>query len=71
MVNIECVPISAYCYATGETVDAINKRIQRGVWLDGVHVLKVEGVKERWIDLNEVAKWARKNSIVNCPEELQ
>ncbi|AKH63865.1 MULTISPECIES: hypothetical protein [Photorhabdus] len=71
MVNIECVPISTYCYATGETVDAINKRIQRGVWLDGVHVLKVEGVKERWIDLNEVAKWARKNSIANCPEALQ
>ncbi|HGV2966850.1 TPA: excisionase, partial [Escherichia coli] len=46
---------------TGETPEAINKRVQRGVWREGVQVLKVEGVKERWIDLNEVAKWARQN----------
>ncbi|WP_413499223.1 excisionase [Buttiauxella gaviniae] len=59
MLNLDCVPISAYCKETGETLDAINKRIQRGVWRDGVQVLKVEGVKERWIDLSEVAKWAR------------
>ncbi|HFU7508431.1 TPA: excisionase [Escherichia coli] len=39
----------------------LNKRVQRGVWREGVQVLKVEGVKERWIDLSEVAKWARQN----------
>lgn len=60
-MNLECVPISSYCRDSGETVEAINKRIQRGVWLEGVHVLKVDGVKERWIDLTEVSKWARKN----------
>ncbi|EAA4816326.1 excisionase, partial [Shigella boydii] len=26
-----------------------------------VHVLKVDGVKERWVDLMEISKWARKN----------
>ena len=41
--------------------EAINKRVQRGVWREGVQVLKVEGVKVRWIDLSEVAKWARQN----------
>ncbi|MFP7605005.1 excisionase [Serratia quinivorans] len=60
-MNIDCVPISSYCRESGETTEAINKRIQRGVWLEGVHVLKVDGVKERWIDLTEVSKWARKN----------
>lgn len=50
-----------YCKETGETPEAINKRVQRGVWREGVQVLKVEGVKERWIDLSEVAKWARQN----------
>ncbi|EPN0969066.1 excisionase, partial [Salmonella enterica subsp. enterica serovar Schwarzengrund] len=59
--NLDCVPISTYCKETGETLEAINKRVQRGVWREGVQVLKVEGVKERWIDLSEVAKWARQN----------
>ena len=26
-------------------------------------VLKVNGVKERWIDLSEVTKWARQNRL--------
>lgn len=60
MISLDCVPLSAYCTQTGESIDAINKRIQRGVWKEGVQVLKVEGVKERWIDLTEVTKWARK-----------
>ena len=25
----------------------------------GVHVLKVDGVRERWIDTEEVNRWAR------------
>lgn len=63
MLNLDCVPISAYCKETGETPEAINKRLQRGVWREGIQVLKVEGVKERWIDLSEVAKWARQNRL--------
>ena len=61
MMNIDAVPISKYCLEMDETPDAVNKRLQRGVWKEGVHVLKVDGSKERWIDLIEVAKWARKN----------
>lgn len=61
MINLDVVPITAYCNSMGETLDAVNKRLQRGVWQEGVHVLKVDGSKERWIDLAEVAKWARKN----------
>lgn len=61
MLSLECVPISIYCQVSGETVDAINKRLQRHVWQDGCQVLKIDGVKERWIDLTEVSKWARKN----------
>lgn len=61
MLNLDVVPISSYCAAVGESLDAVNKRLQRGVWQEGVHVLKVDGVKERWIDLKEIEKWARKN----------
>lgn len=61
MINLDVVPITFYCESVGETLDAVNKRLQRGVWQEGIHVLKVDGSKERWIDLTEVAKWARKN----------
>ncbi len=60
-LNIDCVPITIWCRDMGETLDAVNKRLQRGVWKEGVQVLNVEGSKERWIDLTEVSKWARKN----------
>ncbi|EEU9456731.1 TPA: excisionase [Escherichia coli] len=60
-LNIDCVPITTWCRDMGETLDAVNKRLQRGVWEEGVQVLNVEGSKERWIDLTEVSKWARKN----------
>lgn len=58
-MNLQCVPISTYCQNTGESIEAINKRIQRKIWREGVHVLKVDGVRERWIDLDEVNRWAR------------
>lgn len=63
MSGLECVPLSMYCQQTGETVEAINKRIQRGVWRDGKHIFKIEGVKERWVDLAEITKWARSSAI--------
>ncbi len=69
-LNIDCVPITAWCRDMGETLDAVNKRLQRGVWKEGVQVLNVEGSKERWIDLTEVSKWARKNKDhYLCQEE--
>lgn len=63
MSGLECIPLSMYCQHTGETVEAINKRIQRGVWLDGKHIFKIEGVKERWVDLAEITKWARASAL--------
>jgi hypothetical protein len=45
--------------ATGETTETIDKRVERGVWRQGKHVLKLAGVKGRWIDLDEVTAWAR------------
>lgn len=63
MSGLECIPLSMYCQQTGETVEAINKRIQRGVWLDGKHIFKIEGVKERWVDLAEITKWARASAL--------
>ncbi|CRL46033.1 hypothetical protein SGGMMB4_04259 [Sodalis glossinidius str. 'morsitans'] len=69
MISFECIPISTYCKNTGENIEAINKRIQRGLCREGVQVLKIDGVKERWIDLSEVCKWARKNNVANYRAE--
>lgn len=63
MSGLECIPLSMYCLQTGETVEAINKRVQRGVWRDGKHIFKIEGVKERWVDLTEITKWARASAL--------
>lgn len=53
------VPISRYCELSGENVRAVQARIERGIWLVGKHVHKVENVKERFVDLVEVEKWVR------------
>lgn len=58
------IPINKYCEETGDTPAAINKRLERGTWQRGVHVLKIEGTKERWIDKIKVEEWVRANSHV-------
>ncbi|NIF02100.1 excisionase [Pantoea sp. Acro-805] len=59
MINLECVPISMYCRETGEGKDVVEKRLRNGIWQEGNQVLKIAGVKEKWIDLVVVAEWAR------------
>lgn len=61
MINLQCVPISMYCRDTGESIEVINKRIRTGVWHEGHQILRIHGVKERWIDLAAVDEWARKS----------
>ena len=56
---ISVVPLSKYCEISGEEKKAVERRIDRGIWQIGKQVCKVHGVRERWIDLNEVEKWAR------------
>ena len=56
---LSVVPLSKYCEISGESVRAVQARITRGVWLEGKQVIKIEKIKERWIDLTEVEKWVR------------
>ena len=56
---ITVVPLSKYCDINNEKINTVIRRIERGVWQTGKQVLVIEGVKERWIDLTEVEKWAR------------
>lgn len=59
--RLQCIPLSIYLSETGESREAINKRIQRGIWRLGVEVLDVDGSRERWVDCVEVEKWARRS----------
>ncbi|WP_339373883.1 excisionase [Aeromonas salmonicida] len=59
----DAIPLSTYLSTIEITDrDTINKRIQRGIWQQGVHIVNVDGVKERWVNITEVMKWAMKNS---------
>lgn len=64
MINLECVPLSVYCRETGETKAAIDKRLRDGIWQQGNQVLKIHGVKEKWIDLVAVSEWARQSKKI-------
>ena len=63
IIPAKTMPIITYCKVFGLTPEQINMRLNRGVWQKDVHVLSVDGSKERFIDLEEVDKWARKNKI--------
>ncbi|MCW9731966.1 excisionase [Avibacterium sp. 20-15] len=61
ILPVKTLPITIFCKIFGYSLAQINRRLERGVWQENVHVLKVEGCKERMVDLEEVDKWARKN----------
>ncbi|SIR65483.1 hypothetical protein SAMN05880558_1243 [Aeromonas sp. RU39B] len=64
MAMPSAVPLSTYLAVIEPSIDrgTIDKRIQRGVWQLGIHIVNVDGVKERWVNIDEVMKWALKSS---------
>ena len=42
-----------------ESKAAVEARIERGIWLEGLHYFKIKNVRERWIDIKAVEEWAR------------
>jgi hypothetical protein len=63
IIPAKTIPITKYCEIFGLNLAQINRRLERGIWQKDIHVLQVEGCKERFIDLEEFDKWARKNKI--------
>ena len=49
------VPLKAYCAISHETKAAVEARIERGIWIEGVHYYKINKVRERWIDIKAVS----------------
>lgn len=53
------VLISKYCELTGESRNAVAARIKAGKWIQGMHFYYVEGMRERWVDIEAVRKWVK------------
>jgi len=53
------VPLSQYCVISGESLTAVERRIERGHWIKGKHYFKPANVRERWVDLLAISDWAR------------
>ena len=50
--------LKAYCDESGDTPDAVDKRVRSGIWLRGVHVNIPEGSRETWVNELAVNDWA-------------
>ena len=53
------VPLSQYCVISGESIKAVERRIERGSWVKGSHYFTPANVRERWVDLVAISDWAR------------
>ncbi len=60
--HLGCLPLSAYCDAYHDTPAAVDKRIREGIWMMGVHIHRVSGFRERWVDLDAINAWVRSGS---------
>lgn len=50
------VKLRRYCELTGDTPDAVQKKIARGLWLEGNHYATApDGV--RWFNIEAIGKW--------------
>lgn len=56
---MKVVPLKAYCAVSHESKAAVERRIERGIWIEGKHYYKIGKVRERWIDIEAVEEWAR------------
>lgn len=59
-----CVPFKVYCSMYGESIEQVNMRIHRGLWIKGREYHTIPGVRGRWIDLDAVSEWVREQSKV-------
>ena len=57
-VSLSWVRLSKYCAESGETPDAVEKRLRTGKWLRDVHARKPDGSAELWVNLRAVEDWA-------------
>lgn len=58
LFSVTWIPQHLYLERFGEEKTTIDERIKRKHWIKGVHYNVPKGSKGRWINLEEVNKWA-------------
>lgn len=61
------IKIEKHCADTGDTRDAVQKKLRRGVWLHGVHV-KLAPDGRLWVNKDEVNKWVEQGLVASLPK---
>jgi hypothetical protein len=57
---MQWVTLKKYCQDSGETPEAVRKRRQKGIWLDGLHT-KVRN-RRLWVNTKAAEQWVLKDS---------
>lgn len=52
------IKLVKHCEMTGDTPDAVDKRVRSGHWLRDVHVRVPAGSKQLWVNVEAVNNWA-------------
>ena len=56
-MSLRWVCLSEYCARSGDTPDAVTKRLRTGKWLRDVHARVPEGSAKLWVNLDAVNDW--------------
>lgn len=57
-MSLTWVKLSKYCADSGDTPEAVEKRLRTGKWLRDVHARVPDGSAEKWVNLRAVNDWA-------------
>lgn len=57
-MSLSWVKLTKYCELSGDTADAVNKRLRTGAWLRDIHARVPEGSAEKWVNLKAIEDWA-------------
>jgi hypothetical protein len=55
------IKLKRYCEVTGDTSDAVQKKVSRGIWREGTHI-KTAPDGARWVNTEEVDAWVEKGT---------
>lgn len=58
--DLDWVRLEKYCKDSGETPEAVRKRRQKGIWLDGRHT-RVRN-RRLWVNKKAAQEWVVKGS---------
>lgn len=56
------VKLKKYCELSGDTPDSVQKKVARGLWLEGVQIKTAED-GARWVNTEAVDLWVERGHL--------